>query len=75
MYQNNLQEERVQDVVNVNKIKSDPFGDLTDQNFLQFNGNFETRTAKLKLYNVPIKMIQKTRNKQNFCSFQLHGRP
>ena len=47
MYQNNLQEERVQDVVNVNKIKSDPFGDLTDENFLQFNGNFETRTAKL----------------------------
>ena len=75
MYQNNLQDERVQDVVNVNKIKSETFGDLTDQNFLQFNDDFETRTAKLKLYNAPMKMIQKTRNKQNFCSSQLHDRP
>ena len=30
MYQNKLQEEGVQDVVNMNKVKSEPFGDLVD---------------------------------------------
>ena len=30
MYQNKLQEEGVQDVVNMNIVKSEPFGDLVD---------------------------------------------
>ena len=37
MYQNKLQEEGVQDVVNVRKIKFEPFGDLSDQAFSEFN--------------------------------------
>ena len=39
MYQNRLQEEGVQDVVNINKMKSEPYVDLLDQQFLQFNEN------------------------------------
>ena len=39
LYQNKLQEEGVQDVVNINKIKFEPYGDLVDQDFSQFNEN------------------------------------
>ena len=38
LHQNKLQEEGVQDVVNINKIKFEPYGDL-DQAFSQFNEN------------------------------------
>ena len=38
-YQNKLQEEGVQDVVNINKIRFEPYGDLVDQAFSQFNEN------------------------------------
>ena len=37
MYQNKLQEQGVQDVVNINKIKFEPHGDLVDKAYLQFN--------------------------------------
>ena len=39
LYQNKLQEQGVQDVVNRNKIKFEPYGDLVDQFFSQFNEN------------------------------------
>ena len=39
MYQNKLQEEGVQDIVNINKMKFEPYGDLVDQAFSQFNKN------------------------------------
>ena len=39
LYQNKLQEQGVQDVVNSNKIKFEPYGDLVDQVFSQFNEN------------------------------------
>ena len=39
MYRNNLQEEGVQYVVNLNKMKSEPYRDLVDQMFQQFNEN------------------------------------
>ena len=39
LYQNKLQEEGVQNVVNINKIKFEPYGDLIDQAFSQFNEN------------------------------------
>ena len=39
MYQNKLQEEQVQNVININKIKFEPYGDLVDQVFVQFNEN------------------------------------
>ena len=37
--QNKLQEQGVQDVVNRNKIKFEPYGYLLDQDFSQFNEN------------------------------------
>ena len=40
MYKNKLQEQRVQDVRNRNKIKFEPYGDLVDQAFSQFNVNY-----------------------------------
>ena len=39
LYQNKLQEKGVQDVANRNKIKFEPYGDLVDQVFSQFNEN------------------------------------
>ena len=39
MYQNKLQEEGVQDFVNINKMKYEPYHDLVGQPFLQFNEN------------------------------------
>ena len=39
LYQNKLQEQGVQDVVNRNKIKFEPHGGLIDQAFSQFNEN------------------------------------
>ena len=37
MYQNKLQEQRVEDVVNRNNIKFEPYGDLVDQAYSKFN--------------------------------------
>ena len=37
LYQNKLQQQGVQYVVNRNKIKFEPYGDLVDQAFSQFN--------------------------------------
>ena len=37
MYQNKLQEQGIQDVVNVSKINFKPYGNLVDQTFSQFN--------------------------------------
>ena len=34
LYQNKLQEQGVQDVVNTNKIKFEPYGDLVDKVYL-----------------------------------------
>ena len=39
MYQNKLQEEGVQNVVNINKIDFKSYNDLVDQTLLQFNEN------------------------------------
>ena len=51
LYQNKLQEQRVQDVVNRDKIKFEPYGHLVGQAFSQFNGNskIKSHTAKLKM--------------------------
>ena len=37
LFKNSLQEQGVQAVVNMNKIKFEPYGDLVDQAFSQFN--------------------------------------
>ena len=37
IYQNKLQEQGIQDVVNVSKINFKPYGNLVDQTFSQFN--------------------------------------
>ena len=46
MYQNKLQEQGVQDVVNRNKISFEPYCDLVDQAFSQFNENYEAPGAE-----------------------------
>ena len=38
-YQNKMQEEGAQNIVNVNKIKFEPYCDFADQGFLQHNEN------------------------------------
>ena len=70
LYQNKLQEQRVQDVVNRDKIKFERYGDLIDQAFSQFNGNstIKSHIAKSKMMkhqwqNIPMKIIQKTQKK------------
>ena len=37
MYQNKLQEEGVQDVANISKMKFEPYDDLVEQDFFKFN--------------------------------------
>ena len=37
LYQNKLQQQGVQDVVNTNKIKFEPYGDLVDQDLQRQN--------------------------------------
>ena len=39
MHQKKLEKEGVQDVVNINIMKFESYGDLVDQGFLQFNEN------------------------------------
>ena len=39
IYQNKLQEEQVQDVINTNKMKFESYGALVDQAFVQLNDN------------------------------------
>ena len=39
MFQNKLQKEQFQDVINIKKIKFEPYGDLVDQAFVKFNEN------------------------------------
>ena len=67
LFQNKLQEKGVQDVVNRNKIKLEPYGDLVDLAFFQFNENSVNNQdiTKLKMMkhqeqNISMKMIQKT---------------
>ena len=69
LYQNQLQQQRVQNIVNKNKLKFGPYGDLVDQVYSKFNETFidnqdphsqtendETPEAD----SVTMKMIQKT---------------
>ena len=68
MYQNKLQEQGIQDVVNTNRIKFQPYGDLVDQIYSKFNEtliNNQDPQAKLKMtkhqgQNILMKFIQKT---------------
>ena len=47
LYQNKLQEQGVQAVVNMNKLKFEPYGDLVDPSFSQFNDNSITNREPL----------------------------
>ena len=76
LYQNKLQEQGVQDVVNRKKINFEPYGDLADQAFSQFNMNstIKTHTAKLKIMkrqrqSIPMKMIQKIQKQTKLLQF------
>ena len=68
LYQNKLQEQGIQDVVNTNKIKFEPYGDLVDKAYLNLMRpwlTIKTHKAKLKMtkhqgQNILMKVIQKT---------------
>ena len=79
LYQNKVQEQGVQDVVNRNKIKFKTYGDLGDlvRLFLSLMRNrltIKTHIAKLKIMkhqgqNIPMKMIQKTQKQTELMQF------
>ena len=79
IYQNELQKEGVQDVVNINKMKFEPYGGLVDQTFLQTNGRptiIKTHIAKLKMIkhhgqSIPMKVIQKKEKQKKLLHFQI----
>ena len=79
MYQSKLQEEPVQDVININKMKFEPYGDLVDQAFVQFNENLitiKTHIVKLKMMkhqraNTPMKVIQKKEEQTKLLHFPI----
>ena len=47
-YQNKLHEQGLQDVVNRNKIKFEPYGDLVDQAFFFYNKHVHNKGTKEK---------------------------
>ena len=76
LYQNKLQEQGVQDVVNRNKIKFQPYDDSVDQAFSQFNENLiNNQESHSQIENddtlvaeYPMKLIQETQKQAKFCN-------
>ena len=67
----NLQEQGVQDVVNRNKTKFEPNGDLIDQAFSQCNENSinnQDPHSQTENGETPGAEYPRHRNKQNFCN-------
>ena len=61
LFQNKLQEQGVQDVVNRNRTKFEPYRDLVDQTFSQFNRTqltIKTCIAKLEMMKYQNKISQ-----------------
>ena len=77
LYQSKLQEQLVQDVVNRNKIKFEPYGGLVDQALSQFNENSinnqdphsQTENDETPEAEYPIKMIQKIQKQITLLQF------
>ena len=68
--------------INRNKMKNNPYGDLVDQEFfwnlMRILLAIETHIAQLKImkhqgHNVPMKVNQKKKNTQNFCTFKFRA--
>ena len=81
LHQNKHGGQRVQVVVNMNKIKFESYGDLVDQAFSQFNENLsQVDMVKLKMMKhqrqvILMKMIQKTKEQaKSICSSQLYNK-
>ena len=56
LYQNKLQEQRIQEVANMNKIMFKPYSDLVDQTFSDFNEtliNIQDPYSKIQSYKTP----------------------
>ena len=74
----NCKNKEPKDLVNRNKIKFEPYSDLVDQVFSQFNDNsftFKTHLVKLKMMkhprqNTPMKMIQKSQKQTKPLQFR-----
>ena len=72
MYQNKLQKEGFQDVVNINKGKLEPYGNLVDQAFLKLNDNLINNQyphSQIENDKTPMKMIQKKEKQVKFLDF------
>ena len=77
MYQNKLEQQGVQAVVNMNKIKLEPYGNLADQFFLNLMRAplpIKTHIAKLKMMkhqgtNIPVKMIEEAQKQTKYLQF------
>ena len=72
MYQNKLQKEGFQDVVNINKSKLEPYGNLVDQAFLKLNDNLINNQyphSQIKNDETPMKMIQKKEKQVKLLDF------
>ena len=77
LFQNKLQEQGVQDVVNRNRTKFEPYRDLVDQNFSQFNENSinnqdlhsQTGNDEIPEQNIPMKMIQMIQKQTKLLQF------
>ena len=56
LYQSKLQEQRIQEVANMNKIMFKPYSDLVDQTFSDFNEtliNIQDPYSKIQSYKTP----------------------
>ena len=77
IYQNKLQEQGVQDVVNINKIKFEPHGDFVDRAYLRFSEtliNNQDPNSQIENDETPEveylkKMIQKTQKQTKRLQF------
>ena len=77
LHQNKLQDQRVQDVTNINKINSEPYFDLVDQTCSRFNEilinnqdpHSQIENNKTQGQNIPIKIIKKTQKQAKLLEF------
>ena len=72
LYQNKLQKEGFQDVVNINKSKFEPYGNLVGQAFLKLNDNLISNQyphSQIENDETPMKMIQKKERQVKLLDF------
>ena len=79
LYQNKFQGQGVQDIININKIKFEPFGDLVDEVYSRLketlinnqNPHSQIKMVEFQEQNIPTTMIQKTQKQTKLLQFLL----